>query len=124
MSNQNEITEQTQHEQKTLFEILSKLIVKEPFYGHLSIGINKFFSNRVPTACVGLMGINTELHINSKFWNTLNENQKIGLVKHEMLHICYFHLFSNKDYADKSLFNIAADICINQYIEEDCPPGS
>ena len=104
----------------TLTKALMDLIVLEPFYAHVAISLNKHFcdKNYIPTACVTLNNINPELYICEEFWNDLSDDHRLGLIKHEMLHICFFHLFMHDEYEDKNLFNIAADICINQYIEK------
>ena len=39
-----------------------------------------------------------------------------------LLHISFGHLLSRDRYADKKLFNIAADLEINQYIDPDYLP--
>lgn len=93
------------------------LMLKEPFYGLFLIGLNKKWTESIPTAGVGLNKINTELHINSEFWMSLTPPQQIGLLKHELLHIAFFHLTDYNHLADKELANIAMDIEINQYID-------
>lgn len=98
------------------------LMMKEPFYGFFLLNLNKEFSNSLPTAGVGLNGINQMLYINPTFWDSLSENHKLGLLKHELLHICFFHLTMRNSFVDKKLFNIAADLEINQYINSDCLP--
>jgi predicted metal-dependent peptidase len=98
--------------------ITKQLILKEPFYGLFSSTLNKVIRQDVPTAGVSKQGINYQLAINEEFWNTLdNDNKKIGLIKHELLHICFQHLHLRTNYNEHELFNIAADIEINQYID-------
>jgi predicted metal-dependent peptidase len=36
-----------------------------------------------------------------------------------MLHVAFFHLFLVPKYENKYLFNIAADLCVNQYIDQN-----
>jgi predicted metal-dependent peptidase len=60
------------------------LMMKEPFYGFFLLNLNKEFSTSLPTAGVGLNGINQMLYINPEFWDKLSENHKIGLLKHEL----------------------------------------
>lgn len=101
-----------------------RLITKEPFYGLFAIGLNKRVNNNVvKTAGVMKRTINYELAINSDFWESLEKNHRVGLLKHELLHIALGHLFMANDFPDKTLFNIAADLEINQYIDrDDLPP--
>ena len=101
------------------------LMLKEPFYGLFLIMLNKQWNNQaVPTAGVSRQGINYQLYINENFWNKLNTNQHIGLLKHELLHIAFFHITDYEHLTDKEIANIAMDIEINQYIDKDLlPPG-
>lgn len=117
------------------------LMLKEPFYGLFLIMLNKTWNNRaVPTAGVaidpaekkkgvsragvGRSGINYNLFLNENFWDILQEGQKRGLLKHELLHIAFFHLTDFGHMTDHEIANIAQDIEINQYIDkDDLPPG-
>jgi predicted metal-dependent peptidase len=44
------------------------------------------------------------------------------LVKHEILHVVFKHIFRGKDYSHRDLFNIACDLVVNQYIRTDWLP--
>ena len=100
------------------------LIFTEPFYGLFLVGLQKTFSDKIPTAGVSKSGIGVKLTINSEFFGNLSENHRKGLLKHELLHISFGHLIIRDKYPDKKLFNIAADLEINQYIDAgDLPEG-
>ncbi len=100
------------------------LIFDEPFYGLFLIGINKKYSLQIPTAGVSKHGIGMQLTINPEFYTELKEDHRYGLIKHELLHIAFGHLITRDLYSDKKLFNIAADLEINQYIlESKLPEG-
>ena len=100
------------------------LIFTEPFYGLFLIGINKQYSERISTAGVSKNGIGMQLTINPKFYNELSEDHRFGLIKHELLHIAFGHLLLRDLYSNHKLFNIAADLEINQYIlESKLPEG-
>ena len=100
------------------------LIFDEPFYGLFMIGINKKYSEHIPTAGVSKQGIGMQLTINPQFYTELKEEHRYGLIKHELLHIAFGHLILRDRYSDHQLFNIAADLEINQYIlESNLPDG-
>lgn len=101
------------------------LMLKEPFYGLFLIMLNKQWNNKaVPTAGVSKQGINYQLYLNEDFWKSLSPNQHMGLLKHELLHIAFFHITDFDHLTDKEIANIAMDIEINQYIAKDLlPPG-
>ena len=95
------------------------LMFKEPFYGLFLIGLNKKLNKNIGTACVCKENINTSLMINPEFWVEQDENTKVGVLKHELLHIAFHHLENLDSYGEKELLNIAADIEINQFIEKE-----
>ena len=104
--------------QESLAKASKELMLKEPFYGLFLIGLNKLWSKRVPTAGVSKHNINFQLAINEEFWETLSPEHHIGLLKHELLHIAFFHLTLHDTFGDKKLANIAMDLEINQYIDK------
>ena len=104
--------------QESLAKASKELMLKEPFYGLFLIGLNKIWSNRVPTAGVSKHNINFQLAINEEFWESLSPEHHIGLLKHELLHIAFFHLTMHNDFANKKLANVAMDLEINQYIDK------
>ena len=101
---------------------IKTLILKEPFYGLFVVGLNKSYIKSIPTAGVSKHGIGVKLSINPDFFDSLNDKHQIGLIKHEVLHISFGHLILRDKYPDHKLFNIAADIEINQYIADDYLP--
>ena len=96
-----------------------QLMLKEPFYGLFLIGLNKELDKNIPTACVTPDRVNVKLKINPDFWNTLDNQTKLGVLKHELLHICFFHLINWDRFENKKVYNMAADLEINQYINND-----
>ena len=110
--------------QEKVARTTKSLIFTEPFYGLFLIGINKEYTERIPTAGVSKNGIGMQLTINPEFFMNLSEDHRYGLIKHELLHIAFGHLLLRDLYSDHKLFNIAADLEINQYIlESKLPEG-
>lgn len=108
--------------QEQLSRISKTLMFTEPFYGIFLIGLQKQFSKSCSTAGVGKHGIGMRLVINPDFFQSLEELHQQGLLKHELLHIAFGHIILSDLYSNKKLFNIAADIEINQYISSDMLP--
>lgn len=103
---------------KDISRISRDLMLNEPFYGLFLSTLNKVTRKDLETAGVCKKGINTELAVNPEFWETkLTEATRYGVLKHELLHLCFFHLILRDKYSDKLLANIAMDIEINQYID-------
>ena len=108
--------------QDKLAKACKSLILREPFYGLFLIGLNKKIRKDVPTAGVSKQGIGIQLSINPDFFMGLPEEHQIGLLKHELLHVSFGHLMMREMYSNKKLFNIAADLEINQYIDSNMLP--
>lgn len=109
--------------QQQLAKAIKNLMLEEPFYGIYSMGLNKVWDDKVRTAGVSKRGIGFQLTISPTFWETLTENQMKGILKHELLHIAFNHIIMrDAKYPDFKLFNIAADMEINQYINKDWLP--
>jgi predicted metal-dependent peptidase len=108
--------------QQSLSKISKELMLKEPYYGFFLIMLNKVWRKDLPTAGVSKNGINFQLAINEEFWTNLSEMHQMGLLKHELLHIAFGHLTSFKSFKNKRLANVAMDMEINQYIDEDWLP--
>jgi predicted metal-dependent peptidase len=99
-------------------------MLEQPFYGLLLLHLNKEWTTKVPTAGVGLNGINYKLYINPDFWQSLSDDHKKGLLQHELMHIAFFHITEYKHLPNHELANISQDIEINQKIDEKyLPPG-
>ena len=109
--------------QQSLSKISKELMLKEPYYGFFLIMLNKLWDGkRVPTAGVSKNGINYQLAINPEFWESLSDNHRLGLLKHELLHIAFGHLTTFFKFSDKRLANVAMDMEINQYISKEWLP--
>lgn len=105
----------------TVSKAIKELLIKSPFYGLFLTSLNKQFSKSVPTAGVGLEGINCKLWINPDFWKELSSDQKLHIMWHEVLHLVFFHHTDFKDVDQQyghSLTNIAMDCEVESYIPE------
>ena len=108
----------------SLSKTSKELMLKEPYYGFFLLMLNKVWDGkRVPTAGVSKNGINYQLTINPTFWESLSELNKLGLLKHELLHIAFGHLTTFFKFTDRKLANVAMDMEINQYIDKSWLPG-
>lgn len=92
------------------------LLIREPFYGLFLLNLNRYYGDKCDTACVCRNGINTELCVNKKFWDTLSDDEQLGVLKHELGHILFKHITSSEYFGNHNKFNIAADCEVNSYI--------
>jgi len=106
-----------------LDKALKKFLIKEPFYGLFCLGLGKEETDKIPTLAVERSGINVKLLFNKNFWESLNGDEQIAVLKHELKHICFQHMFISESFSDKKLFNIAADLEVNCGID-NLPQGA
>lgn len=105
------------------------LIREEPFFGHLLSGINRKITDETPSAGVSFRNGRPLLAINPDFY--LNElpldGHRSAVIKHEVLHLLLDHSgrFDSR-LMDQQLYDLAADLVINQLIGEKwpLPPGA
>ena len=104
-----------------------QLMLQEPFYGHFFTSILKDVSEKTdsvslsPTAH-GML----KLIINENYWKKeltsadteKTKNLRYGAIKHQILHLVLKHIMRVGDFGNKKIFNIAADLATNQYIEK------
>ncbi len=98
---------------------ISQLLIEEPFYGHILSCVQRRVSADVSTAAVAVINADIHLIINEAFFiNELkNSSERIAVIKHETLHLVLKHLFrADKSRHNHKLYNIAADLVVNQYI--------
>lgn len=105
-----------------------KLMLEEPFYGHFFTGLLKDVSDKTDTMATRFANNQMiKLIVNDTYWNTVlsgaektvTDNLRYGAIKHQILHIIFKHLLRVSEFGNKTLFNIAADLTVNQYIRQE-----
>ena len=96
------------------------LLLQEPFYGHLLGGVVRCVTEETPTAAVALTPSGIQLRVNPTWFlkGVTKRRERVAVVKHECLHLLFKHLFRFTDgrRRDMRLYNIAADLVVNQFI--------
>ncbi len=100
------------------------LLIDEPFFAHLLGSIPREVSNRTETVGLELGSSGLRLLINEKYFlKTLrSEQQRRAVIKHEALHATFFHCCRRSEQHIKDLFDIAADLVVNQFVRESALP--
>ena len=108
---------------KNVHEELSRCIIqmlfKEPFFNHLLSGVVRVVTKEIPTAAVSFSGNKIQLLVNESFFikELRSQTNRVAVIKHESLHLLFKHLFrADLGKYDRFLFNIAADLVVNQFI--------
>lgn len=93
------------------------------FYASLLSQMTRIATDKIPTLGVTIRNGRIELYWNPEFLEQLKTvKEKRAVLEHECMHIVMDHISRSKD-RDPQLFNIAADLAINQLISDlpkDC----
>ena len=98
---------------------LYTLLREEPFFAHYLLGQTVTWDDpKVPTAAVSVHNGNIRFTFNTIFFQDRSEEFVKDVIKHEVLHLLLHHLtkMGAAKVKDRHKWNIAMDICINQYL--------
>ena len=117
---------------------IARLLKYEPFFASLSRRLEKISMDRIPTAAVGLNRdtMQYEFLYNPKFFESLSDVQRRGVIIHEFYHLVFRHVSNRRPplvirEPEKyfKFWNIATDLSINCLIGKEnlpdncCIPG-
>lgn len=103
-----------------------RLSLDEPFYGHVLMGLLKEVDERISGLSLGVSSNKTpKLAINPHFWEKelTGITQRLGAIKHEVLHLVLGHPQRGRDFDQTRLFHLAADLVVNQYLSVEQVPA-
>jgi predicted metal-dependent peptidase len=93
------------------------LLLKEPFYAHILAGMPREATDTVKTTGTAWDGQQVRLRVNPEFFvDGLTAPQRTGVLKHEILHVAFRHVFRGAD-RDAKVFSVAADLVVNQLVK-------
>lgn len=107
----------------------AKFFMDNTFFGCLTMEITKVFDISQPTAYIGVRknGRSHEIIMgfNPRWFRNMVEKQRLGVIKHELYHLIFGHVFSRMtgDNAYSYIHNVATDLANNSIIgKENLPP--
>jgi len=104
---------------------LLKIRMASPFFGCLSLFAKYRPRKDIPTACTD----GENIFFNEDFMKNLDKDELCGVLLHELLHCALLHTsLLRKGIRDNTLWNIAADVVVNNIIQKQgnfaLPSGS
>jgi predicted metal-dependent peptidase len=94
---------------------LISMLSREPFFAHILRILRKVESTEIPTAGVLFREGEATMWWNRTFVASLTDNEIIGLLMHEVLHLVFEHT-STRSRTPHTVWNYAADLAINSMI--------
>lgn len=117
---------------KRLQELITSLIIDKALEGYLLSNFDLSITKEnfgptvngkvLNTAALGYANGRFFIKFHEDFYNALTEKERLAVLRHEIGHFIHSH-FSRREYRDMMLFNLAADMAINQFITDlpkDC----
>jgi predicted metal-dependent peptidase len=104
--------------ERELDQCIVAVLRQEPFFGHLLGSVVRRLDARIPTAAVTLSPLGVSLVVNPGFFmDELSRPERCAVIKHEILHLVFKHLFRFEGSGtDRMRLNIAADLVVNQLV--------
>ena len=94
---------------------LLKIRMASPFFGCLSLFAKYRPRKDIPTACTD----GENIFFNEDFMKNLDKDELCGVLLHELLHCALLHTsLLRKGIRDNTLWNIAADVVVNNIIQK------
>lgn len=91
------------------------LYMAEPFFAHIVQGMPRRVDDSTVTAAVALVGNTIELRVSPTFFKSLTKDERVAVIKHEILHVILKHLLRTEG-RQPWLWNLACDVVVNDLV--------
>lgn len=96
-------------------DVMLQLLIKQPFYGYVAASVTPIESQTVNTIKMAAVP-SLKLLYKPEWFSGLQDEQQIGVVLHELLHLILMHPYRRGD-RDRALWAIACDLAVNEHID-------
>lgn len=103
---------------RELFDRTSRtLLVREPFYGHLLVGLNKRAAKMECLVRLAPSSRQVVFEVNAARWLKASEEQRLASLRHELVHLILRHPLRAKEKANARVWGMACDLVVNQLVD-------
>ncbi|MCX7922989.1 MAG: VWA-like domain-containing protein [Clostridia bacterium] len=103
-------------------DVMVNLLLKQPFYGYIAATVTPVESFDIPTVSM-ISTPSLKLLYNKSWYEALKDEQAVGVVIHELLHMVLLHPY-RKVNRDHNLWTIACDMAVNEHIDPALLPAN
>jgi predicted metal-dependent peptidase len=90
---------------------MTKLLLNQPFFASLALHLKRVEDTTIPTAATD----SVVLKFNPDFIDSISQEETIGLIAHEVLHVAMLHPFRRNN-RNHRVWNMACDYAVNPII--------
>lgn len=101
-------------------DVVMKLLIDQPFYGYVASTVSFVETEGVETIRMASIP-DLVIYYNPVWFDRLSNQNKMGVVLHELLHVIFLHQFRRNN-REISLWSVACDMAVNEFIPEDNIP--
>lgn len=101
-------------------DVIVHLLLKQPFYGFIASSVTPVESVDVSTTSMATIP-SMRLLYNKKWFEGLKDEQAVGVIIHELLHLIFLHPY-RKGNRERHLWVIACDMAVNEHIDQRMLP--
>jgi predicted metal-dependent peptidase len=101
-------------------DVMVNLLLKQPFYGYIASSVTPVESSDTPTTSMATIP-SLKLLYNREWFEGLKDEQAVGVVIHELLHLMLLHPY-RKENREHHLWIIACDMAVNEHIDHRLLP--
>ncbi|MFK7998764.1 MAG: VWA-like domain-containing protein [Polyangiales bacterium] len=101
-----------------LFDQASRtLLVREPFYGHLLVGLNKRAADMQCLVRLAPSARQVLFEVNAPRWIEASNEQRLAALRHELVHLILRHPLRAKEKRNAQVWGMACDLVVNQLVD-------
>lgn len=93
------------------------LLLREPYYGHLVVGVNKAAEDLSCLVRLAPSARQVFFEVNPERWNAATDEQRLAALRHELVHLTLRHPLRAKGREQLDVWGMACDLVVNQLID-------
>lgn len=98
-------------------EAAIRLLVREPFWGHLLAGMARVVDPEARAMSLALDRADVpHLRVAPSYWKALTRPAQPGALKRQLLHLVFEHPMRVTEFPHRTLYDLAAELVVNQYL--------
>lgn len=93
------------------------LLLREPFYGHLVVGLTKGAGDMECLVRVVPSARQVLFEVNPARWLAASDEARVAALRHELVHLVLRHPLRTKEHAEVVVWGMACDLVVNQLVD-------